>query len=107
MIKELDTNAQQWKYVGDTTVSEVVVKSGESHVLAIANRVIEWSHRVQLNAAKCKELRISFAKEQRVFDPIIIEGKEVELVTSTKLRGLTIANDLTWNDHVTEITKKG
>ena len=75
---------------------------------AIANRVIEWSreNRVQLNANKCKELRISFAKEQRVFDPVIMEGKEVELVTSAKLLGLTIANDLTWNDHVTEITKK-
>ena len=108
MINDLDTNAQQWKYEDDTTVSEVVVKGGESHVLAIANRVIERSHenRVQLNADKCKELRISFAKEQRVFDPIIIEGKEVELVTSTRLLGLTIANDLTWNDHVTEITKK-
>ena len=92
----------------DTTVSEVVVKGGESHVQAITNRVIKWSHenRVQLNADKCKELRISFAKEQRVFDPIIIEGKEIELVTSTKLLGLTIANDLSWNDHVTEITKK-
>ena len=43
---------------------------------------------------------------RRVFDPVIIEGKEVELVTSTKLLGLTIATDLTWNDHVTEITKK-
>ena len=74
----------------------------------IANRVIEWSreNRVQLNADKCKELRISFAKEQRVFDPVIIEGKELELVASTKLLGLTITNDLTWNDHVTEITKK-
>ena len=51
-------------------------------------------------------VRISFAKEQRIFDPVIIEGKEAELVTSTKLLGLTIANDLTWNDHVTEITKK-
>ena len=28
------------------------------------------------------------------------------LVTSTKLLGLTIAKDLTWNDPVTEITKK-
>ena len=86
----------------------VVVKSGESHAQAIANRVIEWSreNRVQLNADKFKELRISFAKEQRVFDPVVIEGKEVELVTSTKLLGLTIATDLTWNDHVTEITKK-
>ena len=62
MINDLDTNAQQWKYVDDTTVSEVVVNDGESHVQAIiANRVIEWSreNRVQLNADKCKELRIS------------------------------------------------
>ena len=44
---------------------------------------------------KCKELRISFAKEQRAFDPVLIEGKDVELVTSSKLLGLTIANDLT------------
>ena len=97
MINNLDTNAQQWKYVDDTTVSEVVVKGREIHVQAIADSVIEWSHenRVQLNADKCKELRISFAKEQRVFDPVIIEGKEVELVTSTKLLGLTIANNLT------------
>ena len=44
--------------------------------------------------------------KSRVFDAIIIEGKEVELVTSAKLLGLTIANDLSRNDHVTEITKK-
>ena len=108
MINDLDTNAQQWKYVDDTSTSEVVVKGGVSHMQAIANRVIECSreNRVQLNADKCKELRISFAKEQRAFDPVIIEGKEVELVTSTKLLGLTIANDLTWNDHATVITKK-
>ena len=31
MINDLDTNAQQWKYVDDTTVSEVVVKGRESH----------------------------------------------------------------------------
>ena len=55
-------------------MSEVVVKGGESRVQAIPNKVIEWSceNRVQLNADKCKELRISFAKEQRVFDPVII-----------------------------------
>ena len=75
---------------------------------AIANRAIEWSgeNRVQRNPDKCKELGISFAKEQKVFDPVIMEGKEIELVTSTKLLGLTITNDLTWNDHVTEITQK-
>ena len=43
---------------------------------------------------------------KRVLDPVIIEGKEIKIVTSTKLLDLTIANNLTLNDHVTEITKK-
>ena len=81
----MHSNGKMWM----TPVSEVVVKGREIHVQAIADSVIEWSHenRVQLNADKCKDLRISFAKEQRVFDPVIIEGKEVEWVTSTKLLG--------------------
>ena len=33
MINDLDMHAQQWKYVDDTMVSEVVVKSRESHSL--------------------------------------------------------------------------
>ena len=71
MINDLDTNAQQWKYVDDTTVSEVVVKGGESRMQAIANRVIEWSHenRVQLNADKCKELRIPLLKNKESLIP--------------------------------------
>ena len=43
MINDLDTKAQQWKYVDDTTVSEVVAKGVLSNAHAIANRVIEWS----------------------------------------------------------------
>ena len=46
------------------------------------------------------------SKQQRVFDPVIIEGKEIKIVTSTKLLDITIANNLTLNDHVTEVTKK-
>ena len=83
-------------------------KGALSHAQAIANRVIEWSgeNRVQLSIDKRKEFRISFAKKQRVFDPVVIEGKEIKIVISAKVLGLTVANDLTWNDHVTEITKK-
>ena len=40
MINDLDTNAQQWKYVDDTTVSEVVVKGGESHELFLTSALV-------------------------------------------------------------------
>ena len=108
MINDLDISALQWKYVDDTTVSEVIAKSDDSHVQELVDKVVEWSrdNRVQLNADKCKELRISFAKQERDFAPISIEGKEIEVVTSVKLLGLTLTNNLTWNDHVIEVTKK-
>ena len=51
-------------------------------------------------------LRISFSKGPGFFDPIVIEGKELEVVGSVKLLGLNIASDLTWNSHALEVIKK-
>ena len=66
--------AHIWKYVDDTTVSEVVVKGRASNAQQIADNVAKWSsdNRVKLNSDKCKELRISFAKKESHFTPIAI-----------------------------------
>ena len=69
LINDLSLNgnfkAQLWKYVDDTTTSEVVAKGGASNAQHIADCVSQWSldNRVQLNSEKCKELRISFTKK--------------------------------------------
>ena len=52
------------------------------------------------------ELRISFAKRKPDFAPIHINDKEIEVVTSVKLLGLNISNDLKWNTHISEIVRK-
>ena len=53
-------NAQLWKYVDDTTTSEVVVKGSDSNAQQLADRVAQWSsdNRAKLHSDKCKELRI-------------------------------------------------
>lgn len=68
MINDLEIAYPLWKYVDDTTASEMVPKESESHAQNIADCVIEWSreNRVHLNSNKCKELRISFSKKARV-----------------------------------------
>lgn len=52
------------------------------------------------------ELRRSFAKGGPQFAPIVVNNQELERVNSAKLLGVTISYNLTWNDRVSEITKK-
>ena len=37
---------------------------------------------LQLNEAKCKELRIGFSNSNHDFEPLVLNGKPLELVTS-------------------------
>ena len=55
---------------------------------------------------KCKELRISFARNEATFEPIRVHGKELEHVDSAKLLGMAITRDLSWNTHVNDVIKK-
>ena len=57
-------------------------------------------------AGKCKEMRIGFSKLTTHFEPIKIHKNPLELVKCAKILGLTVSNDLKWNEHVQEITKK-
>ena len=39
-------------------------------------------------------------------DPIVVNGKNLEVVQCIKLLGLTINSKLTWNDHIDDVVKK-
>ena len=112
LINDLDLsdnlNADIWKYVDDTTTSEVVTKGNQSNVQPIADCVAQWSYnnRVKLNSDKCKELRICFARDQPEFQPILLNGMNLEVVKSAKLLGVTITRNLLCNDHINDIVKK-
>ena len=109
MINDLDLNIPHlWKFVDESTVSDVVAKGNTSKGQSIVNQVIEWSHvnRVQLNPDKYKELRISFARSPVELDTVIIYRKEVEVASTGKLLGLTISANLTWNAHIEGVVKK-
>ena len=109
MINDLDIpGSDLWKYVEDTTVSETVSKGQESN---IQNAVDTFSTRAtmnkfELNEAKCKELRITFSTKPASFDPIVVNGKDIDVVPKAKVLGLTLSSNLKWNNHVDEIVKK-
>ena len=85
MINDLAVNnALLWKYVDETTASEIVSKGDQSSAQAIADTVADWSrkNRVKLNNEKCKELRISFARVERDFPPVVVGGVNMKVVES-------------------------
>ena len=93
LISDLEINnaGNIWKYVDDTSTSEVVVKGTSSNSQLIADTIVQWSfeNRVRLNSEKFKELRISFAKNKPQLAPIVVNNQEVECVESAKLLDVT------------------
>ena len=58
------------------------------------------------NKKKTTELIIDFSKTKKDFQPICINGTETERETEAKVLGNAIINNLIWDIHVGEITRK-
>ena len=56
----------------------------------------------QLNETKCKELLINFNTNNL----LVVNRMPIDLVTSAKILGLNISNDLKWNCHIDSVIKK-
>ena len=89
-------DALLWKYVDDTTVSEIITKGQSSSAQEYVESVADWSadKRVQFNIDKCKEIRISFSKNNADLPPLFINCQELEVVQNAKLLGVTITKNL-------------
>ncbi len=76
-----------------------------SAIVSDAEPVQNWLHenKLQLNTNKCKEMIIDFKKQKHSFDRISIEGKALYIVSHAKILGMTVSNNLLWNDHINRI----
>lgn len=109
MINDLHlTGFQNWKYIDDTTISEIVPKSQHSTIQFAANDLEAWTllNKFQLQVPKCKELLIQFKRVRSPFPSVNLCSGNLDLVQHAKILGLTISDDLKWNKHIAEIIKK-
>ena len=62
---------------------------------------------MELNHKKCKQMVISFLKYKGSDEnQIFVAGNPVEIVSSFKLLGVWISNDLSWSIHVDMVLTK-
>ena len=73
-----------WKFVDDTTASVVVPKRNARNAQSVDNQVIKWSHinRIELDPVECKEFRISFAWNPVELNAVVIDRKEIQVVST-------------------------
>ena len=109
MVNDLNIpNSELWRYVDDTSMAETISKGGSSIIQNNVDDLINQSvaNKFQMNEGKCKELRIGFSKLTTNFEPNKTRGNSLEVVKCAKILGLTVSDDLKWNEHVQQITKK-
>ncbi len=61
---------------------------------------------MKLNQSKCKDMIISFAKDRPKLDPIFVNNHELVPVSSVKVLGTYISEDMKWNTHISYIVSK-
>lgn len=105
----LSTWGPRTKFVDDLTVLEIIPRNSPSLMNFIVDDTQKFAVRnnMSLNPPKCKSMIIDFLHYNSCeISPILTGGSIVEQVTSFKLLGVFISNDLTWNIHCDYILKK-
>ena len=82
------------------------VKSEVHNLLLIKEQSGHKTIESTVNQDKFKELRISFARTKQVFEQVKVGGKDLEVVTSAQLLGVTISSVLSWNELINDVIKK-
>ena len=97
-------DTRMWKYVDDVSTSESLSRNCTSITQSTLNSVqlCASDNWMKLNIIKCKELCVSSLGETPQLMPLTIDGHPVETVRSHKVLGLTIQNNLKWDEHIHE-----
>ena len=103
MVNDL---VQSWgvriKFVDDLTVLEVVPRNSPSLLNVVVDDIYAFAvkNNMRLNPRKCKSITIDFLHYNScVPRPITVGGSDIEQVSTFKLLGVHLSEDLTWAVH--------
>ncbi len=110
-INDLQTSCPLYKYVDDETLFEICSATSVSLLQESVDIVSKWikQNNMIINASKTKEMVICFCKDEHHIENIPrirIEDIPIERVSHTKVFGVTLSNNLSWNAHVDSIVNK-
>ncbi len=98
-----------FKYVDDLSFAEVCQATQPTNIEMDVRDLDDWSnqHFLKLNPSKCKVMQICFKLDPPSAPVLRIGGKELDVVTETKLLGLSVQSNLSWESQVNNMVSKG
>ena len=107
LIDKLQTSCMTHKFVDDTTLSEIVAKFATSRMQECCNDLVEQTQEVRMivNDRKTKEMIIGPILKDPPPD-LLLDNTVVDRVSTFKLLGVHVSNDLKWTEHVRAVTSK-
>ena len=104
LIDDLRSDCPLYKFIDDTTYSEVLTVSQTSNMQTYYNELQQWSadNFMQVNASKTKEIVIG---KRTVTAPSLYtpNSQPIDGVEEFKLLGVWVSANLTWNKHVDQM----
>ena len=96
------------KYADDTIVIGLIKKENEDEYRNTISYVSEWcsENYLDLNVGKTKELVFDNRQKQNIKEPVNINNSVVKIETKYKYLGVTIQDNLKWDEHVQMQVKK-
>ena len=99
------------KYVDDLTIYQacsVERLQEESKLQQLSDQLCDWADqsKMVINIDKCQVMHFSTVKKPMVLPDIKIKGNSIPMTDKTKLLGVTISNDFSWQTHIEDMIYK-
>ena len=108
VINDLHTNVDVYKFIDDTTLMEVIPKDSTSVMQYACDELNEWNldNDMNINVKKSCEMLMGGEEFKNSSNAIKILNTTLPRVTSYKLLGVYIQDNLKWNLHVNYVCSK-
>ena len=99
--------AHYWKYVDDLTFAENRLSSELSNLQGDLDGFLNWSvtNQLKLNPTKCQALQICFMRDPPPHPDLKIGQSVLAFVSTAKVLGVWLQNDLKWDTQVNYMNK--
>jgi ribonuclease P/MRP protein subunit RPP40 len=108
LINDLIANVPLVKFVDDITAVEIVDPGACSHMQSVLDQIAHWSdvNFMEINTKKTKQMFFGLARSKTQHAPLVLGHDTIDTVSSFKLLGVNISDDLKWDEHINIICAK-